>query len=157
MGYYTIWSDPDASKIYTIVMLGGKYSYLQLPMVVACSPNIFQAKMFKLMATLDFVWTYIDELLCNTKGRMDDQFATLRRVLIRLRNTGLKVNAHKSSFCAMETEYLGYIVSRDGINPQQKKVQTILSLTLPQNLKHLCRFLEIVQYYRNIWTRGSLH
>ena len=36
-----------------------------------------------------------------------------------------------------------------------KKVQAILALTLPQNVKQLRRFLGMVQYYRDIWTRHS--
>jgi hypothetical protein len=55
MGYYTIRLDPDASKICTIIFSWGKYSYLWLPMGVACSPDIFQAKMSELMATLEFI------------------------------------------------------------------------------------------------------
>jgi hypothetical protein len=49
MGYYTIRLDPDASKICTIILPWGKNSYLRLPMGVACSPDIFQAKMSELM------------------------------------------------------------------------------------------------------------
>ena len=128
---------------------------LRLPMGVACSPDIFQAKMSELLATLEFVRTYLDDLLCISKGNLDDHLAKLRRVLIRLRNVGLKVNAHKSCFCAMETEYLGYILSREGIKPQPKKVQAILALTPPQNVKQLRMFLGIVQYYRDIWARCS--
>ena len=55
MGYYTIRLDPDVSKICTIIFLWGKYSYLQLPMGIACSPDIFQAKMSELMVALEFV------------------------------------------------------------------------------------------------------
>ena len=55
----------------------------------------------------------------------------------------------------METEYLGYILSRDGIKPQLKKLQEILALTLPQNVKQLHRFLGMVQYYRDMWARRS--
>ena len=73
-------------------------------MGVACSPDIFQAKMPELMATLEFVWTYLDDLLCVSKGNLDDHLAKLQRVLIRLQNADLKVNARKSCFCAMETE-----------------------------------------------------
>ena len=124
-------------------------------MGIACSPDIFQAKMSELMATLEFVRTYLDDLLCISKGNLDDHLAKLRRVLIRLRNAGLKVNKPKSCFCAMETEYLGYILSRDGIKPQPKKVQAILALTPPQNVKQLRRFLAMVHYYRDIWARRS--
>ena len=52
MGYNTIRLDPDASKICTNAQAWEKYSYLRLPMGVACSPDIFQAKMSELMRTL---------------------------------------------------------------------------------------------------------
>jgi hypothetical protein len=42
MGYYTIRLDSDASKICTIIFPWGKYSYKQLPMGIASSPDIFQ-------------------------------------------------------------------------------------------------------------------
>jgi hypothetical protein len=43
----------------------------------------------------------------------------------------LKINAPKSNFCAIETEYLGYILTQDGIKPQPKKVQLILAILPP--------------------------
>jgi hypothetical protein len=86
MGYYTIRLDPDASKICTIILPWGKYSYLRLPMGVACSPNIFQAKMSDLMGTFELVQTYIDDLLCITKGSLDDHLSKLKRVFIRLQD-----------------------------------------------------------------------
>ncbi len=55
----------------------------------------------------------------------------------------------------METEYLGYVLSRDGIKPQPKKVQAILALTPPQHVKQLRRVLGMVQYYRDMWVRRS--
>eukprot|EP00804_Cyclotella_cryptica_P022064 CCRYP_000970-RA/>CCRYP_000970-RA protein AED:0.40 eAED:0.44 QI:0/0/0/1/0/0/2/0/349 len=146
MGYYTIRLDPDASKICAIIFPWGKYSYLRLPMGVACSPNIFQAKMSELMATLEFVRAYLDDLLCISKGSMEDHLNKLRR---------LTVNARTSSFCAVETEYLGYVLSRDDIKPQPKKVEAILALIPPKNVKQLRRFLGMVQYYRDIWARCS--
>ena len=155
MGYYTIRLDPDSSKICTIIFPWGKYSYLRLPMGIAGSPDIFQAKMTELMATLEFVRAYIDDLLCITKGTLDDHLAKLELVLSRLQDANLKVNARKSNFCATETEYLGYILSRDGIKPQPKKVQSILALTPPKNVKDLRRFLGMVQYYRDLWARRS--
>jgi len=60
----------------------------------------------------------------------------------------LKVNAPKSKFCATETEYFGYILTRTGIKPQPKKVQTILVIQLPKQVKDIHRFLGMVQYYR---------
>ena len=63
MGYYTIRLDPDAQKIGTIIIPWGKYSYQRLPMGIAGSPDTFQAKMSELMATLEYVRAYIDDIL----------------------------------------------------------------------------------------------
>jgi hypothetical protein len=122
MGYYTIRLDPDASKICTIIFPWGEYSSLRLPMGIAGSPDIFQAKMPELMVALEFVRTYLDDLLCITKASLDDHFEHLRLVLTRLREAGLRVNAPKSKFCSVEMEYLGYILTRTAIKPQPKKV-----------------------------------
>ena len=78
MGYYTMSLDPDASKIYTIIISLGKYSYLWLPMGIAGSPDIFQAKMWELMAALKFVQTYLDDLLCITRASIDDHLEHLK-------------------------------------------------------------------------------
>ena len=63
MGYYTIRLDSHSSKICTIILPWGKYSYQRLPMGVAGSPDIFQEKMSGLMASLEYVFAYIDNLL----------------------------------------------------------------------------------------------
>ena len=63
MGYYTIRLDPDAQKICTMVFPWGKYSYMHLSMDIAGSPDLFQEKMLGLMESLEFVHTYLDNLL----------------------------------------------------------------------------------------------
>ena len=155
MGYYTIRLDPDASKICTIIFPWGKYSYKRLPMGIAGSPDIFQAKMSELMATLEFVRTYLDDLLIITRLNLRDHLEKLKLALTRLRTANLKVNADKSTFCAHEIEYLGYILTREGIKPQPKKIAAILAISPPTNVKELRRFLGMVQYYRDMWTRRS--
>jgi hypothetical protein len=115
MGYYTIRLDPMASKMCTIIILWDKYSYLRLWMGFAGSADIFQAEMGNLMASLEYVRAYIDDLLVITKGSLGDHLDKLKAVFIRLRDAGLKVNAAKSFFCTAETEYLGYILTRGGV------------------------------------------
>ncbi len=79
----------------------------------------------------------------------------METVLTRLRDSGLKVNTAKSLFCAHEIEYLAYILTREGIKPQPKKVQAILVRNPPNNVKELRHFLGMVQYYRDMWARHS--
>jgi hypothetical protein len=44
-------------------------------------------------------------------------------------------------------------LTRDGIKPQSYKVQAILAIQLPQNVRELRHFLGMVQYYRDLWAR----
>jgi hypothetical protein len=137
-----------ASKMCTIIFPWGKHSYLRLPMGFAGSADIFQAEMGNLMASLEYVQAYIDDLLVITKGSLGDHLAKLEAVW-------LKVNAAKSFFCTAETESLGYILTRGGVKPQQNKVQVILALNLPNSVKELRKFLGIVQYYQDMWVKRS--
>jgi hypothetical protein len=61
----------------------------------------------------------------------------------------------KLTFCTLEIEYLGYILTRDGIKPQSNKVQAILAIQPPKGVKQLCLFLGMVQHYRDLWARRS--
>jgi len=141
MGYYTIRLDPQAVEMFTMGYAG--------------SVDIFQAEMTDLMEPLEYVRAYIDNLLVIPRGTLEDHFEKLGEVLRRLREAGLKVNAAKSFFCSHKIEYLGYILTRGGIKPQQKKVQAILALNLPDNVKELSHFLGMVQYYRDMWAKRS--
>jgi hypothetical protein len=79
--------------------------------------------------------------------------AKMETVLTRLRDTGHKIHAAKSLFCTHEIEYLGYILTREGIKTQPKRVQVILTLNPPNNVKELKHFLGMVQYYRDMWAK----
>ena len=89
MGYYTIRLDPEASEICTIIFPWGKYSYKRLPMGFGGSADIFQAQMMDLMASLEYVRAYIDDLLIITRGTLDDHIEKIEIVLARLRDAGL--------------------------------------------------------------------
>ncbi len=63
MGYYTIRLDPTVSEMCTIIFPWGKCSYKRLPMGFGGSVDVFQAQIMDLMASLEFVRSYMDNLL----------------------------------------------------------------------------------------------
>jgi hypothetical protein len=155
MGYYTIRLDPDASKICTIIFPWGKNSYKRLPTGIAGSPDIFQGKMLELTESLEFVRVCLDDLLCISNLSLEGHLEKLEEVLRQLRDAGLKVSAAKLTFCALEIECLGYVLTRDGIKPQSNKMQAILTIKPPTRVRQLRHFLGMVQYYRDLWARQS--
>ncbi len=81
---------------------------------------------------MEYVRAYLDDLLCISKLSLEDHLDKLEEVLRQLHDAGLKVNAAKLTFSALEIEYLGYVLTRDGIKPQSNKVQAILAINCPQ-------------------------
>ena len=155
MGYYHIELDLFSKELCTIVLPWGKYEYQRLPMGLCNSPDIFQEKMSQLMMDLEFVRVYIDDLLIITSGSWTDHLDKLEEVLARLEKAGLKVNAKKSFFGKPELEYLGYWITRHGIQPLPKKVQAISNMKPPKSTKEVRSFVGMINYYRDMWIRRS--
>jgi hypothetical protein len=76
-------------------------------------------------------------------------------VLERLQNADFCVNVSKSVFAVHETKYLGYWLTRKGLQPQPKKEAALMRLTPPKTKRQLRHFLGMVNYHRNIWRRCS--
>ena len=79
----------------------------------------------ELFQGFDEVQAYIDDVLVITKENYDNNLVSLERVLQRLAEAGLKVNADKSFFGRTEIEYLGFWVSKKGIQPLTKRYKPL--------------------------------
>ena len=91
MGYYHIKLCPFSRNLYIIVHPCGN-------MGLCNSPDIFQEKMNELFNGLDYVRTYIDDLLIISNKPLEDHIKKLDKVLNKIKSAGFKVNAKKSFF-----------------------------------------------------------
>jgi hypothetical protein len=80
MGYYHIELDDTSKEMCTITTQWGKYEYQRLPMGLCNSADIFQEKMTELLAGLDSVRVYLDDLLHVSKGSWEDNLSTLKEL-----------------------------------------------------------------------------
>ena len=97
-------------------------------MGIICKPEIFQDNVSNLIVGLEFACTYFDDLLCLSKGHFDEHLEDTENILKRLRNENMRINATKSSFGKIETDYLGCVVTCEVINSQQKKINAIIKI-----------------------------
>ena len=111
--------------------------------------------MGELIGDLEHVRAYIDDLLTITKSSYQDHLDKVNEVLQRLEKAGVKVNAVKSSFAKTELEYLGYWVTREGIQPMPNKVEAIHNIAASQTRKQLRSFIGLINYYRDMWIHRS--
>ena len=110
--------------------------------------------MNELFQGLDYVRTYIDDLLCITNNTFEDHLEKLEQVFSILEQAGLKVNAKKSLFAQTELEYLGYWISQKGIKLVSKRFKPC-SVSNNLRIKELQSFVGIINYYCNMWIQHS--
>lgn len=107
------------------------------------------------MCNLEFPRAYLDDLLVISKGTYAEHLEHLEIVLVRLSETGLKVNVTKSSFCKPELEYLGFWINRKVIQPLTKKVDAILNIVTD----HVCKItfkMPLFNKHRDITWRSHV-
>jgi hypothetical protein len=78
---------------------------------------------------------YLDDLLILTNSSFRDHILKLEMVLARLSTAGMRVKISKSKFFAEQIEYLGYWITRQGIQPICNKVEAILNIKAPKTRK----------------------
>jgi Reverse transcriptase (RNA-dependent DNA polymerase) len=147
MGFWAIQLSPYSQKLCTIVLPWGKYKYVRLPMLLSVSSNIYQEKMSNLFVDMPEV-VYIDDNLVINKGSFKEHLEKIEEVLRRLAQHKLKVHPEKSRFCRYKTEFLGFTLCREGIRPQEQKVEAITALKTPKNVKQVRSSLGLVNYYK---------
>jgi putative transposase len=86
--------------------------------------------MYEIFSDLEYVRVYIDDLLVTSCSTFDEHLQKLELVFSRLSEAGLKINANKSHFAVSEIEYLGYWITRNGINQYIKKLKQFNALLL---------------------------
>jgi transposase InsO family protein len=150
MGFWCILLDKRSQRLCTIILPWGKYSYVRLPMGLSVSPDIYQEKMASLFEDMAEVKVYIDDILIITKGSFHDHLSRLEEVFRRLLRARLQLNVMKCSFCALETEYLGFVLTPKGIKPMTKRVQAILQISSPKTIKQVRSFIGMINHYKHM-------
>jgi hypothetical protein len=101
--------------------------------------DVLQNVMSKLVQDMEYVKNYLDDLLIltNRNNSFKDHLLKLEMVLARLSTAGMRVKISKSKFFAEQIEYLEYWITRQGIQPMDKKVEinAMLNIKAPKTRK----------------------
>ena len=77
-----------------------------------------------------------------------EQIKQLRSVFEKLDKAGLCLKPSKCEFFKKRVEYLGHIISENGVKTNPKKIEAIVKWPQPQTLTQMCSFLGFCNYYR---------
>ena len=127
----------------------GLYEYTVMPFGLTNAPATFQAFIQEtLHDILDISCVvYLDDILIFSKPEQNHD-ELVKQVLERLRTSNLFANAKKCEFDKSHVEYLGYIISAQGIQMNPKKLATVTDWPLPKTIKQVQSFLGFTNFYR---------
>ena len=149
-GYFHIELSEEA-KPKTAFVPGGshgsKYQFNRCPFGLSQAPAYFQRLVHKVLRGLPFTFGYLDDILIFSSG-VEAHLEHLRKVFLRLREAKLKLKASKCSFFKKHIQYLGHLVSGDGIEPLPEKLEAVEDMPPPKTPKEVRQFLGLVGYYR---------
>ncbi|MBW0530958.1 hypothetical protein O181_070673 [Austropuccinia psidii MF-1] len=126
----------------------GSYEYLLIPFGLTNAPASFQNILNDIFAYfLDiFSVVYLDDIMVFSSFE-EEHVKHVALVLQRLRDNKFFAKASKCVFHASSVEYLGYLVSSEGLKMDSQNVQQILNWPQPKNIKALQSFLGFSNFY----------
>jgi len=95
----------------------------------------------------DFLVVYQDDITVFSKSD-NEHLDHLRRIFIKCRKFGVSLNPKKTLFSLEEGKLLGHIISKDGIRIDPTRIESILTISHPQNIKELQSFLGKINFLR---------
>ena len=148
-GYWQVAMDLSDQEKTAFATYSGLYEFKKMPFGLVNAPATFQRLMEVILAGLarEGCLVYLDDVL--VMGRtMEEHNHNLVKVFDRLRTAGLRLKPKKCCFAQLEVEYLGHVVSTEGIKTDPKKAKAVSEFPTPSNVKEVCSFVGLASYYR---------
>ena len=149
MQYYTFKLDEESQDLCIIITPVGKFKYKRLQMVLKCAPDFSQQAMENVLWVINNSEVHLDEIGCFS-NEWKHHLKLLDQVLIALQTNGFTINPRKCKWATQETDWLGYWITPNGLKPWHKKIEVIMQIDQPKNLKQMRGFLGAVSFYRDI-------
>ena len=147
-GYWQVAMDEKDKEKTAFACHKGLFEFNVMPFGLSNAPAVFQELMsVVLQGCNDFSTAYLDDIMIFSPT-LEEHLEHICVIFDRLRQHNLKLKLKKCSFLKSETHYLGFVISEEGIKPDQKKVEAIRSLPVPTCVREVRSFIGMCSYYR---------
>ena len=157
-GFYNIPLAEQSRDFTTFITHLGKYRFRRLPMGVSIAPGVvqdFTTGMIRRAGLPKKVVVTIDDLLIHSKN-FDEALIDLENTLKAVAEENVRLKFSKCKFMATEATYLAHEISAEGIKPSQKKIEAIINLKEPTNVKEVRMFMGMINFYRRFFDKFAV-
>ena len=148
-GFYQLPMEPKSQNYTAFSTPFGSFKWLRMPMGLTGSPNTFQSLMEHVLVGLTWNITvpYLDDCIIFSKTP-EEHIKRLQQVFQRFREANLKINPTKCAFFQTKVQFLGHVISKNGLEVVPEKFKAVQNFPVPQNQTDVKSFLGLCSYYR---------
>ena len=148
-GYWQVEMDEDLKELtaFTVGPLGF-YECNRMPFGLTNAPATFQCLMESCLGDLHLNWCiiYLDDIIVFA-DTPEEHVKRLRDVFEKLAEAGLKLKPSKCEFFKSCVNYLGHVISKEGIECDPKKIEAVKNWPIPVTVTDVRSFLGFTNHY----------
>lgn len=144
--YQQLRIEENCKELFTINTDWGLFRYNYLTYGISSAAPIFQSVMDRILKGLKSTICYLDDVLIHGNS-LEECYDNLCAVLDRFVQHGVKVNIDKCVFFKKKVNYLGFIVSEEGISPAEDKILAVKNAPSPKDITQLRSYLGLLNFY----------
>lgn len=135
----------QSCELVTINTHIGLFKFLRLPFGVKVASAAFQRVIDQILKRLPWAKAYIDDIIITARS-VDEMRNKLEQLFDLLHEYGAKVNLQKCIFFKEKIDFLGHVISKEGVFASNAKIEAVVSAKHPQNVKELQTFIGLITY-----------
>ena len=156
-GYYQVPIHEESRPYTAFTTAQEHYQFKRLSFGLKNSGMAFQRVMQQILAPVlnQNIVVYIDDILIMSET-FEEHILLVEKVLTLLRKSGIKVKVSKCEMFKSETNFLGHVISSEGIRKSPEYIESVRMAKKPETITDMRKFLGLVNFQRKFVANCSI-